>query len=131
MGRTLGEALLEPHKCYLHELRPALARVKGMAHITGGGLLDNVPRVLPKGVAARFDQQAWEAPPLFRLIQRKGGVSTHEMYRVFNMGIGMCVFCSPEDAKGLALSLPGAKPIGEVVAQTGAERVTIGGTHSA
>ena len=125
LGRTLGEALLEPHRCYYHQLKPLLPRIKGLAHITGGGLIGNVPRVLPPGMAARFNSQAWAVPPIFQLIQQKGNVAQDEMYRVFNMGIGMVVICLPQDASQLTGQLPGAKIIGEVIEQTGETRVVI------
>ena len=99
--------------------------IKGMAHITGGGLVDNVPRVLPQGVAARFSSQSWMIPPVFKLIQQRGNVDQSEMYRVFNMGIGMVVICSPGNVVKLTQALPEAKIIGEVVKQEGKERVVI------
>ncbi len=101
LGRTLGEELLEPHRCYYHQLKPLLPVIKGMAHITGGGLIDNVPRVLPQGVAAQFHSQAWTVPPIFQLIQQRGNVDQNEMYRVFNMGIGMVIICSPDNVDQL------------------------------
>ena len=125
LGRTLGEELLEPHRSYYNQLKPHILGVKGMAHITGGGLVGNVPRVLPEGLAARFDSQSWTVPPLFRLIQQQGNIDTDEMYRVFNMGIGMVVICSPDDAGRLVESLPGVGVIGEVVKQGGRERVQL------
>ena len=125
LGRTLGEELLEPHRCYYHRLKPLLPLIKGMAHITGGGLIDNVPRVLPEGLAARFDSQSWTVPPVFRLIQKQGNVAESEMYRVFNMGIGMAVICSPENAGQLTGALPESGIIGEVVKQMGKARVII------
>jgi phosphoribosylformylglycinamidine cyclo-ligase len=125
LGRTIGEALLEPHTCYYHQLKPLLPLVRGMAHITGGGLIDNVPRVLPEGLAARFDSQAWTIPPVFQLIQRLGNVDRDEMYHVFNMGIGMVVVCSPENVSQLTARLPEAKIIGEVVKPSGEARVII------
>jgi len=124
-GRTLGEELLEPHRCYFRELKPFLPLIKGMAHITGGGLIDNVPRILPEGVAARFDRQSWVVPPIFRLIQGRGKVDQNEMYRVFNMGIGMVVICSPDNVTRITQALPEAKVIGEVVKQEGEARVVI------
>ena len=103
-GVTLGDALLWPHRCYAPALRPLLDRspspVKAMAHITGGGFVDNIPRVLPPGVGVRIDRAAWPVPPLFRLIQEKGGVSEAEMFRVFNMGIGYVLLVAPEAADG-------------------------------
>ena len=97
LGRTVGEALLEPHICYYNRLKPLLKDIKGMAHITGGGLVDNVPRTLPEGLAVRFDSTKWDVPPIFNLIQRLGDVDRDEMYHVFNMGVGMVVICAPED----------------------------------
>ncbi|GAI10182.1 unnamed protein product, partial [marine sediment metagenome] len=125
LGRTLGEALLEPHRGYYHQLKPLLPFIKGMAHITGGGLIDNVPRVLPKGLAAQFNSQSWTVPPIFQLIQQRGNVARGEMFHVFNMGIGMVVICSPNNADQFTKAIPGAKVIGEVVKQTGKARVVI------
>ena len=125
LGRTLGEELLEPHRCYYHQLKPLLPIIKGMAHITGGGLVGNVPRVLPQGLAAKFHTQAWTIPPIFQLIQQRGNVDRSEMHRVFNMGIGMAVICSPKDVSQLTQAVPQAKVIGEVVKQTGKARVVI------
>jgi len=125
LGRTLGEELLEPHRCYYHQLKPLLPLVKGMAHITGGGLIGNVPRVLPKGTAAKFDTQTWTILPIFQLIQRQGKVELTEMYRVFNMGIGMVVICSPDKVDLFTEQLPEARVIGGVVKQAGKTRVII------
>ena len=125
LDRTLGETLLEPHRCYYHQLKPLLPIIKGLAHITGGGLKGNVPRVLPQGVTARFNSRTWTVPPIFQLIQRQGNVTRNEMYRVFNMGIGMVVICAPDDVDQLTQALPGAKVIGEVVKQVGETRVVI------
>ena len=125
LGRTLGEALLEPHRCYYHQLKPLLPVIKGMAHITGGGLVDNVPRVLPEGVTAQFHSRAWTVPPVFKLIQQKGNVDRDEMFHVFNMGIGMVIICSPENVDQFTKQLPETKVIGEVVKQTGKARVVI------
>jgi len=96
-----------------------------MAHITGGGLVGNVPRILPQGLAAQFYSQTWAVPPIFQLIRQQGNVEQQEMYRVFNMGIGMVLICSPEDVSHLTGQLPEAKVIGEVVKQVGEERVVI------
>jgi len=125
LGRSLGEELLEPHRSYYQQLKPLLPDIKGMAHITGGGLIGNVPRVLPQGLAARFDGDAWTVPPIFPLIQRQGKVASDEMYRVFNMGIGMTVICSPDKASQFTHALPEARVIGEVVKQTSKARVII------
>ncbi len=115
LGRTIGEALLEPHRCYYQQLKPVLPLIKGMAHITGGGIVDNVPRTLPQDLSARFSSRAWTVPPLFQLIQKQGKVDRDEMYHVFNMGIGMVLICAPENTSRLSAQLPEAKVIGEVV----------------
>jgi phosphoribosylformylglycinamidine cyclo-ligase len=117
LGRTLGEALLEPHRCYYRQIKPLLSSVKGLAHITGGSFYKNIPRVLPEGFAARIDRQSWDVPPLFRIIQRAGNVDENEMYHVFNMGIGMAVICSENNVDGLLRALPGSKVIGRVIRQ--------------
>ena len=125
LGRTLGEALLEPHRCYFHQLKSLLPLIKGMAHITGGGLIDNVPRVLPQGLTATFKSQAWTVPSIFQLIQRQGNVDRQEMYHVFNMGMGMVLICPPENTSRITSRLPEAKVIGEVVRQAAKARVII------
>ncbi len=125
LGRTLGEALLEPHRGYYQTLKPLLPHIKGLAHITGGGLVGNVPRVLPDGLAAQFCSQAWANPAIFQLIQQKGRVDRDEMYRIFNMGIGMVLICSPEKVDHLTKALPEAKVIGEITEQKGETRVVI------
>ena len=94
-GETVGEALLKPHRCYWPAIREAMARklpLDGIAHITGGGLYDNVPRILPEGVAAEFDASTIDVPAIFKLIGKLGDIEKHEMYRVFNMGVGMVWF---------------------------------------
>jgi phosphoribosylformylglycinamidine cyclo-ligase len=125
LGITLGEALLVPHRCYYQELEPLLGHVKGMAHITGGGILGNVARILPAGLAARFDKGSWRVPPVFDLIQKTGAVSDDEMYRVFNMGLGMVLACSEEGASAVRQALPEAKVVGRVVRRTGDESVVL------
>ena len=125
LGRSLGEALLEPHRCYYHTLKPLLPHIKGLAHITGGSFYKNIPRVLPEGVAAKIDADAWTAPPLFQLIRKKGNIEPDEMYHVFNMGIGMAVICSPDKVKKLSKALPEAKVIGEIVQQKKDVRVIV------
>ncbi len=114
LGVTLGDALLVPHRSYAAELTPVLDRIKGMAHITGGGLTDNVPRMLPGGLAARLNSTAWEIPPLFQLLQQKGGIGTEEMNRVFNMGIGMIVAVDPDDVASVRTEIAEAIVVGEV-----------------
>lgn len=127
LGTTLGEALLEPHRSYYHELKPVLSQLKGLAHITGGGIIGNLSRILPVGVAACLSSRNWTIPPLFRLIQDKGNIATREMYRVFNMGLGMVLVCTPGKVHRLRKSLPEANIIGEVMPQKGRAKVIIDG----
>lgn len=99
LGRTLGEELLQPHRCYLAAIQPLLDAelVAGMAHITGGGLVDNLPRTVPAGLAVHLDAANWEVLPIFQLIQRRGDVTWAEMQRVFNLGLGYVVICHQRD----------------------------------
>ena len=96
LGQPIGHALLTPHRSYLHAVYPLVAKgaIKGMAHITGGGITDNLPRVLPSGTAARVDRNAWEVPALFQWLQRSGDVPSDDMFRTFNMGIGLILICT-------------------------------------
>jgi phosphoribosylformylglycinamidine cyclo-ligase len=107
LGTTVGAALLAPHRAYLSALEPLLERrkVHALAHITGGGFAGNIPRVLPDGLGARVRKSAWSVPPLFRLIAKGGGVAEDEMYRTFNMGIGMVVIVAPDDLHDVEHSL--------------------------
>jgi phosphoribosylamine--glycine ligase/phosphoribosylaminoimidazole synthetase len=126
LDRPLGDALLEPHRNYLPVLTPALATgaVKALAHVTGGGLIENVPRVLPPDLAARVRRGTWPVPPLFRLVEELApGLDTHELHRTLNMGIGMVVVCAPGDVDDVQAAV--AEPtwlIGEVVPHTAGER---------
>jgi phosphoribosylformylglycinamidine cyclo-ligase len=103
-GRSIADVLLAPHLSYLRALRPLFAEdlVHAMAHITGGGFYENVPRVLPEGVDVVVRTGSWDAPPIFELLRREGGVSFEEMHRVFNMGIGMIVFVASGDVPRVA-----------------------------
>lgn len=96
LGRTAGGALLEPHLSYLRPLEGLLDRnvIKGLAHITGGGLIDNIPRILPAGTAVKIEKGSWPVLPIFELLQKLGNVSEREMYRTFNMGVGMVIICA-------------------------------------
>jgi phosphoribosylformylglycinamidine cyclo-ligase len=96
----LGDALLVPHRSYLQVIRPLLASraIKGMAHITGGGITENLPRILPSGTHALIDRAAWRVPPIFEWLQRAGDVPADDMLRTFNMGIGLIVAVGKEDA---------------------------------
>jgi len=125
LGETIGEALLKPHHCYYKPLKPLLPMIKGLAHITGGGLIDNVPRILPEGLAIRFDSRKWPVPPIFPLIQRLGKIEREEMYHVFNMGIGMVVVSAPENVSKLTKKLPEIMVIGEVRKRGKGARIVI------
>jgi len=127
MGISVGEALLAIHRSYLPALRPLLEKglICGLAHITGGGVPGNLPRVLGRGIGARIRLDSWNVPPLFRVLQQGGGVTSHEMFRVFNMGIGMIVITAPEDAETVAQTLAAAGEeiwiVGEAVEGGGVE----------
>jgi phosphoribosylformylglycinamidine cyclo-ligase len=109
-GTTLADAILAPTRIYVKPVLK-LARsvtVKGLAHITGGGLVDNVPRILSGRLAARIERAAWTMPPLFRWLQEQGGIADEELYRVFNCGIGMVVVVRAADAGKALKSLKAA-----------------------
>ena len=115
---TLGEALLAPHRSYLDAIMPVMSEIRGMSHITGGGFQENLPRVLPDGLAVRLDRGSWEVPALFNVIQAAGRVDEAEMFRVFNMGVGMILVCAPERASSVLAATDGAWELGSVVSQT-------------
>jgi phosphoribosylformylglycinamidine cyclo-ligase len=112
LGRTLGEALLAPHPSYLNEVQPALPHLTAIAHITGGGLIENLPRVLPEGLCARIERHRWQVPPLFRLIAEVGEVEEATMFRTFNMGVGLVLVTPDPDA--VRVLVPEARPIGAI-----------------
>jgi phosphoribosylformylglycinamidine cyclo-ligase len=116
LNRTVGEALLESHRSYLALVRPLLATgvIKGMAHITGGGITENLPRILPEGTAARVRTSAWTVPPVFTWLQESGRVPVADMMRTFNMGIGLIVAVAPDKADQVRITL-GGSIIGEIV----------------
>lgn len=122
-GRTLADALIAPTRIYVKPLLALMAKltVKGMAHITGGGLVENIPRVLREGLTAELDQRAWTLPPLFQWLQEHGGVADAEMHRVFNCGIGMAVIVSAADADAAVAELSAA---GEQVWKIGRVRAS-------
>jgi phosphoribosylformylglycinamidine cyclo-ligase len=123
-GRTLGEALLEPTKIYVRSLLPLVqqGRINGLAHITGGGLLENIPRVLPENCHGVIDADRWELPSIFTLLQRGGHIAPEEMARTFNCGVGMVAIVSADDAGPITEALEGA---GETVFEIG--RIEEGG----
>jgi phosphoribosylformylglycinamidine cyclo-ligase len=118
IGQTIGEALLSTHKSYLNSLAPLLDKgyIKGLAHITGGGLLENIPRILPNNTSVEIKTSSWTVPALFSLMQQIGNVDRDEMYRTFNMGIGMVIICSRQLAREVQSG----------IAQTGEECIEIG-----
>jgi phosphoribosylformylglycinamidine cyclo-ligase len=117
LGRPLGEVLLEPHTSYLEDL--GRMPWKGAAHITGGGLLGNIPRCLPDGLGARLNRNAWKVQPIFELVRKRGRIADDEMYGTFNMGLGMIVVLDPGQVPS------GALVVGEVVRHSGPDRVVI------
>lgn len=125
LERPVGDVLLDVHRSYLHLLWPLLeaGRLHGLAHVTGGGIPGNLPRVLPEGLGAAVDRGAWTAPPLFRVLGRAGGVERDEMYRVFNMGIGMILVVPPGEVDVVVAALTAAGEsvpvLGEVVPGSG------------
>jgi len=123
LGKTLGDALLEPHRCYYNLLSPLLPSIKALAHITGGSFYKNIPRSIPEGLAAHIDSKSWIVPPLFRIIQSAGNVDENEMYHVFNMGIGMTIICSKINVDKVLRALPDARVIGQVAEQQGDVRL--------
>jgi len=125
LGMSLGDALLAPHRSYVQEVAAAREHLKAVSHITGGGLIENVPRVLPSGLGATIDASSWERPPLFALIQREGNIAGEEMYRTFNMGIGLVLIVAPDDVDAVRAKLPEAIVIGEVVEADDDARVRI------
>ncbi len=128
LGQTVGEALLAPTRIYVKPVLSVAAqyRIKGIAHITGGGITENLPRVFPKGSVAKIRRGNWVVPPLFRVIERLGQVPSEEMYRVFNMGIGLILVVAAEEATSIikALEQHGDRAfvIGEMERGTGEER---------
>jgi phosphoribosylformylglycinamidine cyclo-ligase len=126
VGSSAAEALLAPHPSYWPDLREALAagELRALAHITGGGLTDNLPRIMPAGLSAEVRRGSWPVLPLFELLQREGGVDEEEMYRVFNMGVGMVAVVAEEMAAAVEARLQatgrGSHRIGRVVPGDGA-----------
>ena len=125
LGTTVGEGLLATHASFLPQLDPLLdsGMIKGLAHITGGGFLENIPRILPENVSVEITRGSWPEPPIFGLMQKLGNVSDTEMFRTFNMGIGMVLICSQFDAEQIAHQIGHGYDIGRVIA--GSKTVTI------
>ena len=130
-GRTLGETLIEPTRIYVKPLLALMQAitVKGMAHITGGGITENVPRVLPENVKAVVEKSSWQRPKLFDWLQREGNVAREEMWRTFNCGIGYVLMVAPGDAAAIGTDLDRLGlahwQIGQVTAAGDGERLRI------
>ena len=126
LGRTLGEALLEPTVIYVKPVFRCMeaADVKGVSHITGGGFFENIPRCIPEGLGAKIDKAAVRTPAIFKMLQEQGDISEHDMFNTFNMGVGMTVVVPKEDADRAIAALDcGAYVVGEIV--SGGEKVTL------
>jgi phosphoribosylformylglycinamidine cyclo-ligase len=135
LGTTVGEALLATHESFLPQIGPLLDRIeeadegvrgpliKGLVHITGGGFYENIPRILPEDVSVEINRGTWHEPPIFGLMQSIGNVPDREMFRTFNMGIGMVVICSPVGAQNILTGSKEIVKIGQVV--TGSRDVTV------
>lgn len=117
LGKTVGEALLEKHTSFLKPLENLLdsGKIRGLVHITGGGFSENIPRILPDGVAVEIERGTWTELPIYGLMQSLGNVADAEMFRTFNMGIGMIVICAAEDKEFLKENLGECFEIGRVV----------------
>jgi phosphoribosylformylglycinamidine cyclo-ligase len=136
LGTTVGEALLTTHQSFLPQIGPMLDQttladegvrvplIKGLAHITGGGFTENIPRILPSGVAVEINRGTWPELPIFGMMQRLGNVSDHEMFRTFNMGIGMVLVTSLANQQKVRDGLPGSYRIGRILA--GSREVVVG-----
>lgn len=121
LGRTLGEALLEPTKIYVKALRSVMdsgIRIHGTSHITGGGFYENIPRMLPSGISARVNTKAYEVPAIFSMLQKKGGIETPQMYNTFNMGIGMVLAIDPKDSDAAIAAIKAAGEQAVVLGET-------------
>ena len=127
-GKTLRQAVIAPTRLYVKPILAALEKfeIKGMAHITGGGLTENIPRVLPENCVAQIDAQSWPLPKLFQWLQQAGNVERQEMYRTFNCGIGMAVIVPAEQADAAQAFLAGQ---GETVYRLGTIRERAGSEH--
>jgi phosphoribosylformylglycinamidine cyclo-ligase len=128
LGTTIGEALLAVHRSYLAAIEPLLGEpglVRGLAHITGGGITDNLPRIFPEGIGACIDRGAWDVPPLFRFLSEAGRVPEDDMYRSFNMGIGLIVACRPEDEGRISATLRGLGESPAVIGELAAGRRSV------
>lgn len=115
LAKTLGEELLTPTKIYVKEVLPHISHIKSIAHITGGGFYENIPRALPEGLCAKIELAKIKTPPIFELIMKTGNIELDEMYHVFNMGVGMMLITNPEDADEVSGKIDGSYIAGEIV----------------
>ena len=127
LNHQLGEELLVPHRSYYPMLAPVLGLINGLAHITGGGLPGKLPAILPDGLAAEINSGSWPVLPIFKIIQKEGGISDDEMHRVFNMGLGMVAVCPEDNVANVLEQLPDAMVIGKMVPQGNGEQVVFRG----
>jgi phosphoribosylformylglycinamidine cyclo-ligase len=127
----IGSALLREHPSYVPEVLPLVEQglIRGIAHITGGGLIDNVPRMLPDTLAARFDPSSWTAPPIFGYLAEHGKMAVAEQYRALNMGIGVVLAVSPDEQATVLAALPDALIIGEIVSRPEDGAAVLGLNH--
>ena len=121
LGRTLGEALIEPTKIYvkaMKSVKDAGVKVKGCSHITGGGFYENIPRMLPKDITAKINLSSYEVPAIFRLLQKTGDIDSHMMYNTFNMGIGMVIAVDPADTDQAVKAITAAGETAYILGET-------------
>ena len=126
LGMSVGAALLAVHRCYLAEITTLQAghiAIKGLAHITGGGVIDNLPRILPAGLGASITRGTWPIPPIFDLIRTLGQIDDSELYRVFNMGLGMLVVVEADDVAAAHELVPELRVVGTITAPAGVRLV--------
>ncbi len=126
---TIGDALIESHRSYLPDVMPLLERglIRGMAHITGGGLTDNLPRTLPDHAIAVLDPNSWESLPIFDYLVEQANLSDEERYRVFNMGVGFVLVVRPEDAIAVLGEIEDSVPIGRIIPRTTSDESAVQG----
>ena len=127
LNHELGEELLVPHRSYYPMLAPVLGLINGLAHITGGGLPGKLPAILPDGLAAEINSGSWPVLPIFKIIQKEGGINDDEMYRVFNMGLGMVAVCPEDNVANVLEHLPDAMVIGKMIPKGNGEQVVFRG----
>lgn len=123
LGQTLGEALIKPHISYVESVLSVLPYIKSAAHITGGGLIENIPRALPSNLSAKIDLLAWEVPSIFNFIKLEGNISNDEMYKVLNMGLGMVVVCDGKMEDKILSSVVGSVVVGNISKRIGEKQV--------